>query len=162
MTELTFLNYVSILVRNLNYHRKCREQKGNFLTILVLIFRNFTTSWLQRSDSPQVKRNVISSIENLVYKLPHKFPNNLRLRTLGNKETLGKFQIWVETWPSAQPPFQKLNFGNSIQKNMQKLISNFIVLSNFTRFLYLLQIFCPRLPDLTKLWSQLGPVCFKP
>ena len=39
---------------------------------------------------------MISSIANLVYELPHELPNNLRLRTLGNKEILGKFQIWVE------------------------------------------------------------------
>ena len=45
----------------------------------------------------QVKRNVISSIANLVYELPHKLPNNLRLRILGNKEILGKSQIWMET-----------------------------------------------------------------
>ena len=35
---------------------------------------------LYRSDQPQVKRNVISSTENLVYKLPHELPNDLRLR----------------------------------------------------------------------------------
>ena len=44
-----------------------------------------------RPDSPQVKQKVISSIANLVYELPHKFPNDWRLRTLGNKEILGKF-----------------------------------------------------------------------
>ena len=36
-----------------------------------------------RSDSPQVKRNVISSIANLVYELPHELPNELRLTILG-------------------------------------------------------------------------------
>ena len=29
--------------------------------------------------------------------MPHELPNNLRLRILGNKEKLGKPQIWVET-----------------------------------------------------------------
>ena len=71
----------------------------------------------------------MSSIANLVYELPHMFPNNLRLRTLGNKEILGKFKIWVETWPCPQPAFQKLNFVNSFQKKTkkktQKLISDF-------------------------------------
>ena len=43
------------------------------------------------------KTNVVSSIANLVYKLPHELPNELRLRILGNKEMLGKSQIWVET-----------------------------------------------------------------
>ena len=50
-----------------------------------------------RPDSPQVKRNVISSIANMVYELPHELPNDLRLRILGNKEILGKSRIWVET-----------------------------------------------------------------
>ena len=36
------------------------------------------------SDSPQIKQNLISSIENLVYELPHELPNDLRLRKLGN------------------------------------------------------------------------------
>ena len=46
--------------------------------------------FLYRLDQPQVKRNVISSIANMVYELPHELPNNLRLRILGNKEILGK------------------------------------------------------------------------
>ena len=37
------------------------------------------------------------SVANLVYELPHELPNDLRLRILGNKEILGKSQIWVET-----------------------------------------------------------------
>ena len=37
---------------------------------------------------------MLSSIANVVHKLPHELPNNLRLRILGNKETLGKSQIW--------------------------------------------------------------------
>ena len=48
-----------------------------------------------------------------------------RLKILGNQEILEKSEIWVETKPSAQSPFKKLNFGNSSQKNMQKQISNF-------------------------------------
>ena len=43
--------------------------------ILALFF----TMWL-RSESPQVKRYLISSITNLV----HELPNDLRLRILGN------------------------------------------------------------------------------
>ena len=41
--------------------------------------------------------NVISSIANLVYELPHELQGDLRLRILENKEILGKSQIWVET-----------------------------------------------------------------
>ena len=54
-----------------------------------------------RSDETKVKRNMISSIPNLVYELlqglPHDLPSNLRVRILGNKEILGKSQILVET-----------------------------------------------------------------
>ena len=32
------------------------------------------------SESPQVKRYLISNITNLVQELPHEFPNDLRLR----------------------------------------------------------------------------------
>ena len=51
--------------------------------ILVTIFWNFAI-FQYRSDSPQVKRNLTSSTSNLVYKLPHQLPNDLRLRKLGN------------------------------------------------------------------------------
>ena len=44
-----------------------------------------------------IKRNVISSIANLAYELPRKLPNDSRLRILGNKEILGKSQIWAGT-----------------------------------------------------------------
>ena len=50
-----------------------------------------------RPNQPQVKRNVISSIANLLYELPHELLNDLRLMILGNKEILGKSQILVET-----------------------------------------------------------------
>ena len=36
------------------------------------------------SESPQVKRYLMSSITNLVHELPHELPNDLRLRILGN------------------------------------------------------------------------------
>ena len=52
-------------------------------TILVIIFWNFRLCW-HRFDSPQVKRNLISSMANLVYELSHTLPNDLRLRILGN------------------------------------------------------------------------------
>ena len=43
-----------------------------------MIFWNFTVFWY-RSDSPQVKRNVILSITNLAYQLLHELPNDSRL-----------------------------------------------------------------------------------
>ena len=37
-------------------------------------------------------------------------------------------QIWVETWPSAQFSFQKLDFGNISQKVRKSRYQNFIAL----------------------------------
>ena len=79
---------------------------------------------------------MISRIANLVYELPHELPNDLRLRILGNKKMLVKSQIWVETQPSTQSPFQKLNFGSSSQKTRKSRYQTFLVLSSFTGFLY--------------------------
>ena len=121
-------------------------------TILVIIFWNFTM-FQYRSDSAQVKRNVISSIKILVYELPHDLLNDLTLRILGNKEILVKSQIWVETQPSVQSPFQKLNFGDSNQKTRKSRYKAFLFLSSFIGFLYLSQIFCPGVFEQTTFWS---------
>ena len=40
--------------------------------------------------SPQVKRCAIITYKHGIYELPHELPNNLRLRTLGNKEISGE------------------------------------------------------------------------
>ena len=77
-----------------NFHRHllvlfCRELTENFQKIIVIIFWNFTMFY-KRPDKPQVKKNVISSRENLVYELSHDLPNHLRLRILRNEEILGK------------------------------------------------------------------------
>ena len=70
--------------------RKFSDDLGHNIVELynVLIQTRLTTS----------KMNLLSSIANMVYELPHKLPNDLRLRILGNKEILGKSQIWVETY----------------------------------------------------------------
>ena len=60
--------------------------------ILVIIFWN-VAMFQYRSYQPQVKRNLISSISNLVYELPHELPNDLRLKILGNEEIFGKSEI---------------------------------------------------------------------
>ena len=52
---------------------------------------------LVKIDSPQVKRNLIISIANLVHQLPQELPNDLRFRILGNKEILEKSQIWMDS-----------------------------------------------------------------
>ena len=44
--------------------------------------------------------------------------------------------MWVETQPSAQSSFQKLNVDNSCQKTRKIRYYIFEVLSNFTVFLY--------------------------
>ena len=103
-----------------------------------------------------------SSIANLVYKLPHELPNDLRLRILGNKEISVKSQSYVGTQPSAQTPFQKLNVGNSspkINTKVYKFVSKFLDLSSFTRLLKR-----KRNSSFTRenqFWSQLRPVSLK-
>ena len=58
-------------------------QNKKCTTILVVIFWHFLIISL-RSESPQVKRYLISSITNLVHELSHELPNDFRLRILGN------------------------------------------------------------------------------
>ena len=82
------------------------------------------------------KTKRVSSISNLVYDLPHQLPNDVRLRILGNKEILGKSQIWVETKSSIKSPFQILNFGNSNQKTRKSRYQTFFFLPSFTAFPY--------------------------
>ena len=98
-----------------------------------------------KSDEPQAKRNMISSTANLVYELPHKLSNDLRLRILGNKKILRKSQIWVEMQPCAQSSFQKLNFGNSSEKTHKNRYQTCLVLSSFTEFLYFVPNILPRI-----------------
>ena len=107
---------------------------------------------------------MVSSIANLVCDVPHKLPNDLRLRIftprhfrrwrdpahtrkkrlriLGNKEILVKSQIWVETFKS---PFQKLNFGNSRPKTRKSRIKLFLTCLVLLDFSILFQILCPGL-----------------
>ena len=63
---------------------------------LVLTY-NLGHNILELYNVNDIKRNVISSIANLAYELPRKLPNDSRLRILGNKEILGKSQIWAGT-----------------------------------------------------------------
>ena len=55
--------------------------------------------------------------------------------------------MWVETQPSAQSSFQKLNVDNSCQKTRKIRYYIFEVLSNFTVFLYFVSIFLARIVD---------------
>ena len=107
--------------------------KQIFETILAIIFWHF---WIipLRPDSPQVKRYLLSSISNLVHELPHELPNVLKLRILGNYKILEKCQIRMETQPSAQSSFQKLNVDNSCKRTRKIRYYIVKVLSNFTAF----------------------------
>ena len=67
----------------------------------------------------------------LVYELPHELSNNLRLGILGNKEILGRSQIWVERNPSLPPRNQTL--AMAVKKHAKVGIK---LLSSFTGFLY--------------------------
>ena len=46
----------------------------------------------QISLSPQA----ITAYKHGIYELPREFPNNLRLRILGNLETLGKYLKFID------------------------------------------------------------------
>ena len=85
LAELTFLNVMSVFSGNQNHRWRCRDQNKNFRTIMIIISWNFTI-FHYKPNWPQVKRNLVSSIANLVYQMPCEFPNVLRLRILGNKE----------------------------------------------------------------------------
>ena len=52
----------------------------------------------------------MSAIKDFICEFSHKLPNDLRLRTLGNKKILGKSQNSMGTQASVQPPLQKLIF----------------------------------------------------
>ena len=84
-------------------------------------FQKLEVQKAKRKFSDNSGRNILQlysvlvqgQFAKLVYELPHKFLNNLRLRVIGNQEILEKSQIRVETQPSAQSAIQKLNFGNN-------------------------------------------------
>ena len=65
------------------------EFSENAPLILVIIFRDFTM-FQYWSDSPQVKRNLLSSIANLTHKPIHELSNDLLGEILGNSEILEK------------------------------------------------------------------------
>ena len=59
----------------------------NIFRILVTIPIFFST---------QVKRNTVARNNHSIYELPPELQNDLRLRILGNKETLQKFQNLIK------------------------------------------------------------------
>ena len=115
-------------------------------TILVIIFWHFLRIQLT-SESPRVKRYLISSIRNLLHELPSELPNDSRFRILGNQEILEKCQMWVQTQANAQSPFQKLNVDTSCQKTRKIRYYTFEVLPNFIVSLYFVPNILPRIVD---------------
>ena len=57
--------------------------RKNVSPIIFIIFRGFLMFY-QIFLSPQGKRSAIISNKHVIYELPHKLPNDLRLRILGN------------------------------------------------------------------------------
>ena len=97
-----------------------------------------------RSDSPQVKRNLIFSITNLEYELPNELPNDLILRMLENQKIYGKTHICVNSWPSAESPLRNSDLNS---KNLRRSrYQSFLVMRNFTGFLYLVPNISFRVP----------------
>ena len=76
---------------------------------------------------------------------PHKKKRKKRLMNLGNKEILGKYQIWVEALRSPQSPLQKFNFCNSSQRTRKSRYQSFLYLPRFTRYLYLVPNILPKI-----------------
>ena len=83
---------MSIFSRNLSHHWNCKEIKTKYLENIGHNILELCRLLVQINYS-QIKGNLISSIANVVHKLPHWLPNDLRLRNLGNKAILGKFQL---------------------------------------------------------------------
>ena len=135
---------MSIFSRNSSHRRMCGEQKETFQTISVIIFWK-VNMFKYKKDQAEIKRNVISSKANLVYELAHQLLNDLRLSMLGNKETFGKSEIWMETQDSALSVLHKLNFSTTNQKRCKSTYQTFLVLCSFSGFANFVSNFLTRI-----------------
>ena len=122
------------MFRTSNHDHRQRSMKI-FQSALLITFWHFTL--LQyRFDSPQVKRELISSV-------------TLRLCILGSQEIFGLPQNQMDTWLSTQSPQQKQIFGDNGKKYAKAFRFRFcLMLFDFFTFC---QIFCPRLQALLKI-----------
>ena len=91
--ELIFLNQMSAFLQKLESSLEVQRQKKSFQAILVIVFSNCTV-FQYRSNLPQIKRNLISSIINLSYE----FPIDLRLRILGIQKILEKSKVDIKNF----------------------------------------------------------------
>ena len=64
-------------------HSKKKKKLIDKSSIIFIIFWDLLMFY-QILLSPKVKQSAIICNKHGIYKLPHKFPNDLRLRTLGN------------------------------------------------------------------------------
>ena len=117
--------------------KRCKQD-----TILDKISGDFFTFY-HNFSSPQVKRNQIIITTKKVYELPHKLPNNLRLRILGNQENSRKSLKCLDLMVSTQSFNQKPNFlVKSCKKSAVKHCTEKPISLNFVN---LSAAFCPRL-----------------
>ena len=110
--------------------------------VLIIIFWIFTK--LQcRYELLQVEQNVIPSIGNFVYELPHELPNDLRLVILGNQEILGKTQ----TSGNSKHVVPFLSRNKTLPVAVKKCSKTYIKVSQscsiLLSFFTLFQISCP-------------------
>ena len=70
----------SLLSPNLDLNDEFVRSRSTISFIIILDFLMFYEIF----PSPEVKRCVIITDKHDVYELPHEFPNDLRLRILGN------------------------------------------------------------------------------
>ena len=117
--------------------KRCKQD-----TILGKISGDFFTFY-HNFSSPQVKRNQIIITTKKVYELPHKLPNKLRLRILGNQENSRKSLKCLDLMVSTQSFNQKPNFlVKSRKKSAVKHCTGKPISLNFVS---LSAAFCPRL-----------------
>ena len=70
-------------------------QNKIFERIILILFSD-TWMFYEVFLLPQVKRCRINTYNRAIYQLPHKLPNDLTLRILGNYQTLAKCLNFIE------------------------------------------------------------------
>ena len=105
-------------------------------TFLVIIFWNFTM-FQNRSDSTQVKLNVISSITNLVGEQYHELPNDLKPQNLNKLGDIRKItNLEGDSLMPSLPSRNKI-LAIAVKKLTKCRYQTFLDFSNFTEFPYI-------------------------
>ena len=100
---------------------------------------------------------MLSSIANIVYELPHELSNDLRLRFLGNKETLWKFKFG---WRHSLVPSllsRCLTLEIAVKKHAKLHIKLFFASPVLLDFYILFQIFCQ---DWRLIWVSVNTLTY--